>query len=130
MRSDLGDLRLEFLKEGNASLLAQRQTLLLGGPSLAGFLFHGIELAHKQQDRSGLTVLGVELESVVKFPAHMGEASRPYHCGSADLFVALVAIALQDAASCARSASLSMSNRASPGRLSRWMPGTGVSAIC
>jgi hypothetical protein len=57
MRSDLGDLRLEFLKEGNASLPAQRQTLLLGGSSLASFLFYRIELAH-EQDRSGLAVPG------------------------------------------------------------------------
>ena len=27
-----------------------------------------------REDRSGLAVLGIELEGVVKFPAHMGEA--------------------------------------------------------
>ena len=41
--------------------------------------------------------LGIELESVVKFSARMGKASGTHHVGSADLFVALVAIALQDA---------------------------------
>ena len=40
---------------------------------------------------------GVELESVVKFSAHMGKASGANHPRSADLFVALVAVALQDA---------------------------------
>ena len=39
MRSDLGDLRLEFFKERNASLLAQRQALFVGGCGLARLPF-------------------------------------------------------------------------------------------
>ena len=78
--------RLEFLKERNASLLAQRQTLLLGGSGFAGFLFHGVELSHEQEHGGGLAILGVELESIVKFSAHVGEASGAHYPGSADLF--------------------------------------------
>lgn len=97
MRSDLGDLRPEFFKERKTSLSAHRQTLLVSDPSLAGSLFHGIEFAHEQEHGGGLAILGIELEGVVKFSVHMGEAPRPYHSRSADLFVALVAVALQDA---------------------------------
>ena len=78
-------------------MLAQRQALFVGGCGLASFLFHGIELSHEQEHGGGLAILGVELEGVVKFSAHMGEASGANHPGSADLFVALVAVALQDA---------------------------------
>src|SRR4029077_16800792 len=63
----------------------------------AGFLFHGIELAHEQEHGSGRAILGIELEGVAKFSAHMGQAADPYHPGGADLFVTLVAVALQDA---------------------------------
>ena len=93
----LGNLRLEFFKERNASLLTQRQPLFVGGSGLASFPFHGIELAHEKQDGSGLAVLGVELESVGKFSSPMGQASGTHYPGSADLFVTLVAIALEDA---------------------------------
>ena len=41
--------------------------------------------------------MGIELESVVKFSAHMGKASGAIYPGSADLFIALVAVALEDA---------------------------------
>ena len=97
MQSNLGDLRFEFFKERNASLLTHRQTLLLSGSGLASFLFHGIELAHEQEDGGGFAIFWVELESIVKFSAHMGKASRANYPGSADLFVALVAVALEDA---------------------------------
>ena len=67
MRSDLGDLRLEFFKEGNASLLAHRQTLLVGGSGLASFLFHGIEFAHEQEHGGGLAILGSSLRASLNF---------------------------------------------------------------
>ena len=41
--------------------------------------------------------MGIELESVVKFSARVGKASGTHYVGSADLFVALVAVALKDA---------------------------------
>src|SRR6266850_4415309 len=47
MQSNLGDLRLEFFKDYNASLLTHRQTLLRAGSGRASFPFHGIELAHE-----------------------------------------------------------------------------------
>ena len=75
---------------------AHRQALLVGRPGLTGFLFHGLELAHEQDDCGGFATLGIELESVAKFSSHMGQASRTHYPGSADLFVALVAVALKD----------------------------------
>ena len=86
VKSNLGDFRLEFLKERNASLLSHCQTLLLGGSDLASFLFHGIEFAHEPEDSGGLAILGIELESVVKFSARVGKGHPARTMSGAPIF--------------------------------------------
>jgi hypothetical protein len=58
---------LSSSKSATLPLLTHCQTLLLSGPGLTSFLFHGIEFAHEQQDGGSLAIFWVELESVVNF---------------------------------------------------------------